>query len=120
MKGVKMTEAKAKTKADPVINWKSFQKNTLDMLPVKALKGRALWMGIFVYIYLGLGGGFITSCLFLNINPTLILSIIGAPIWIGLVFLTKKITDIVYEYTPEDTVIKSDDTNTNTKSNSKD
>lgn len=89
------------------------------MLPVKALKGRALWMGIFVYIYLGLGGGFITSCLFLNINPTLILSIIGAPIWIGLVFLTKKITDIVYEYTPEDTEIKSNDTNTNSKSNSK-
>ena len=45
-----MTEAKAKVKAEPVINWKSFQKNTLDMLPVKALKGRALWMGIFVYI----------------------------------------------------------------------
>ena len=114
-----MTEAKAKVKAEPVINWKSFQKNTLDMLPVKALKGRALWMGIFVYIYLGLGGGFITSCLFLNINPTLILSIIGAPIWIGLVFLTKKITDIVYEYTREDTEIKSNDTNTNSKSNSK-
>ena len=114
-----MTEAKAKVKAEPVINWKSFQKNTLDMLQVKALKGRALWMGIFVYIYLGLGGGFITSCLFLNINPTLILSIIGAPIWIGLVFLTKKITDIVYEYTPEDTEIKSNDTNTNSKSNSK-
>ena len=114
-----MTEAKAKVKAEPVINWKSFQKNTLDMLPVKALKGRALWMGIFVYIYLGLGGGFITSCLFLNINPTLILSIIGAPIWIGLVFLTKKITDIVYEYTPEDTEIKSNDTNTNSKYNSK-
>ena len=114
-----MTEAKAKVKAEPVINWKSFQKNTLDMLPVKALKGRALWMGIFVFIYLGLGGGFITSCLFLNINPTLILSIIGAPIWIGLVFLTKKITDIVYEYTPEDTEIKSNDTNTNSKSNSK-
>ena len=33
--------------------------------------------------------------------------------------LTKKITDIVYEYTPEDTEIKSNDTNTNSKSNSK-
>ena len=87
-----------KAKAEPVINWKTFQKNTLDFLPTKALKGRALWLGTFVYIYLGLGGGFITSCLFLNINPTLILSIIGAPIWIGLVFLSKKITDIVYEY----------------------
>ena len=93
-----MVESKTKNKADPVINWKNFQKNTLDMLPVKALKGRALWLGIFVYIYLGLGGGFITSCLFLNINPTLILSIIGAPIWIGLVFLSKKITDMVYEH----------------------
>ena len=30
-----MTEAKAKVKAEPVINWKSFQKNTLDLLPVK-------------------------------------------------------------------------------------
>ena len=56
-----MTEAKAKTKADPVINWKSFQKNTLDMLPVQALKGRALWIGIFVYIYL-------CSCTSIHLN----------------------------------------------------
>ena len=27
-----------KEKAEPVINWKTFQKNTLDFLPTKALK----------------------------------------------------------------------------------
>ena len=97
-----MSEAKVKAEQvihpERFINWKAFQKTMLDILPVNALKGKALWLGIFVYLYLGIGGGFITSCLFLNINPTLILSIIGAPIWIGLVFLAKKLTDIVYEY----------------------
>ena len=97
-----MSEAKVKAeqviRPERFINWKAFQKTMLDILPVNALKGKAMWLGIFVYLYLGIGGGFITSCLFLNINPTLILSIIGAPIWIGLVFLAKKLTDIVYEY----------------------
>ena len=32
--------------------------------------------------------------LFLGINPTLILSIVGAPVWVGIVFLSNRLTKI--------------------------
>jgi len=56
--------------------------------------GKAEYIGTFVLIYLGLGGGFIAFMLFLGINPTLILSIIGAPVWVGIVFLSNRLTKI--------------------------
>jgi hypothetical protein len=56
--------------------------------------GKAEYIGTFVLIYLGLGGGFIAFMLFLGINPTLILSIVGAPVWVGIVFLSNRLTKI--------------------------
>ncbi len=56
-------------------------------------KDRAEYIGTFILVYLGIGGGFIAFCLFLGINPTLVVSVIAAPIWIFLVFLTRRITN---------------------------
>lgn len=56
-------------------------------------KDRAEYIGTFILVYLGIGGGFLAFCLFLGINPTLIVSVIAAPIWIFLVFLTRRITN---------------------------
>ena len=54
----------------------------------------AEYIGTFFLIYCGLGGGFIGMCLFLGINPTLVVSVVAAPIWIGIVFLTNNLTKI--------------------------
>ena len=62
------------------------------------VKGRfrhhAEYIGTFVLIYLGLAGGFIAFTMFMGINPTLIVSVVAAPIWIGIVFLSNRITKI--------------------------
>lgn len=60
-------------------------------------KDRAEYIGTFILVYLGIGGGFIAFCLFLGINPTLVVSVIAAPIWIFLVFLTRRITNKMLE-----------------------
>ena len=43
---------------------------------------------------IGLGGGLIAFSLFFGINPTLVMSVVAAPIWVGLVFLCNRITKI--------------------------
>ena len=48
------------------------------------------YIGTFILVYLGIGGVFMAFCLFLGINPTLVVSVIAAPIWIFLVFLTEN------------------------------
>ena len=62
------------------------------------VKGRfryhAEYIGTFVLIYLGMAGGFIAFTMFMGINPTLIVSVVAAPIWIGIVFLSNRITKI--------------------------
>ena len=60
-------------------------------------KDRAEYIGTFILVYLGIGGGFLAFCLFLGINPTLVVSVIAAPIWIFLVFLTRRITNKMLE-----------------------
>ena len=60
-------------------------------------KDRAEYIGTFILVYLGIGGGFLAFCLFLGINPTLIVSVVAAPVWIFLVFLTRRITNKMLE-----------------------
>lgn len=60
-------------------------------------KDRAEYIGTFILVYLGIGGGFIAFCLFMGINPTLVVSVVSAPIWIFLVFLTRRITNKMLE-----------------------
>jgi|TARA_R100001510_G_C7627116_1_gene186770 hypothetical protein len=42
-------------------------------------------------IYMGLGGGVIAFAISMGINPTLTMSVISAPVWIFLVFLTNRV-----------------------------
>ena len=57
-------------------------------------KTRAEYIGTFVLFYIGLGGGLIAFSLFFGINPTLVMSVVAAPIWVGLVFFCNRITKI--------------------------
>jgi len=69
-------------------------RSILKHLVTGKFTGKAEYIGTFILIYLGLGGGFIAFALFIGINPTLIVSVVGAPIWIGIVFLTNRLTKI--------------------------
>ena len=72
---------------------------------------KANFIGTFIITYLSLGGGFIFMCLMLGINPTLVLSVIAAPIWIFIVYIANKITKIIVEHKDkeEDDVITEED-----------
>ena len=59
---------------------------------------KANFIGTFIITYLSLGGGFLFMCLMLGINPTLVMSVIAAPIWIFIVYITNKITKIIVEH----------------------
>jgi hypothetical protein len=76
----------------------SFLDKLLESILKYIVKGKfssnAEYIGTFILFYLGLGGGFIAFALFVGINPTLIVSVVGAPIWIGIVFLSNRITKI--------------------------
>lgn len=56
---------------------------------------KAEYIGTFVLIYLSLGGGFLFMCIVLGINPTLVMSVISAPIWIFIVYISNQITKMV-------------------------
>jgi hypothetical protein len=53
-------------------------------------------VGSFVLIYLMLGIVVIVSLLTIGLNPTLVISVVSAPIWIGIIFtaqaINKKVT----------------------------
>tara|TARA_R110000765_G_scaffold216071_1_gene320696 strand:- start:454 stop:747 length:294 start_codon:yes stop_codon:yes gene_type:complete len=53
------------------------------------------YIGTFVLVYLSMGGGFVFSMILLGINPTLVLSVIAAPIWIYIVFTSNRITKYI-------------------------
>tara|TARA_R110000744_G_scaffold128472_2_gene235564 strand:+ start:448 stop:753 length:306 start_codon:yes stop_codon:yes gene_type:complete len=67
---------------------------------VKAVTGlgfqdRAEYIGTFILVYLSTGGGFVFMCVLLGINPTLVLSVISAPIWIFIVYFSNKLTKVI-------------------------
>ena len=53
------------------------------------------YIGTFVLVYLSMGGGFVFSMILLGINPTLVLSVIAAPVWIYIVFTSNRITKFI-------------------------
>ena len=53
------------------------------------------YIGTFVLVYLSMGGGFVFAMILLGINPTLVLSVIAAPIWIYIVFTSNRITKFI-------------------------
>ena len=56
---------------------------------------RSEYIGTFVLIYLSLGGGLVMMWMILGLNPTLILSVIAAPIWIFIVWVSNNRTKAI-------------------------
>ena len=65
--------------------------NMIRAMVGSKFRDRAAYLGTWIMIYIGLGGGFITFAISMGINPTLTMSVVSAPIWIFLVFLTNRI-----------------------------
>lgn len=58
-------------------------------------QNNADYIGTFVLVYLSLGGGFVFMLVLLGINPSLVLSVIAAPIWIYIVFTANRVTKYI-------------------------
>ena len=56
---------------------------------------RSEYIGTFVLMYLSIGGGLVMMWIILGLNPTLILSIIAAPIWIFIVWVSNNLTKAI-------------------------
>ena len=57
------------------------------------LNRKASWIGWFVVVHL-IQSGLILFCMMaMGINPTLVVSVIAAPLWIAVAFSSKFITD---------------------------
>jgi hypothetical protein len=69
-----------------------------DMIPNIRFRERAEYIGTFVITYLSLGGGMVFMLLLIGVNPTLVLSVISAPLWIAIVFLSNKLTKIIVKF----------------------
>ena len=64
---------------------------------VLRLQSKAHWIGWFVTVYLIIACTILTLLVGVGINPTLIVSPIAAPLWIGVAFSSKYITDKIME-----------------------
>tara|TARA_R110002012_G_scaffold10968_1_gene49377 strand:- start:3190 stop:3396 length:207 start_codon:yes stop_codon:yes gene_type:complete len=49
-------------------------------------------IGTFMILLITLGLGFIVSLLLAGVNPTLVISIVSAPMWVGIIILCLKLT----------------------------
>ncbi len=58
---------------------------------------KARWLGWFVTVHLTLSLLTLFSLVFVGINPTLLVSVLGAPLWLGVAFSSKFITDKIME-----------------------
>ena len=59
----------------------------------KAYDDKAYSIGSFIIIYLIIGSMVVISLLTLGLNPTLVISVVSAPIWIGIIFLSQGINN---------------------------
>ena len=55
------------------------------------------WIGWFVTVHLTLSFTILLLMISMGINPTLLVSVIGAPLWIGVAFASKTLTDKIME-----------------------
>lgn len=53
-------------------------------------------IGTFVLVFIMIGAVVLGFALFNNINPTLVLSVIAAPLWIGIVFIAARIVRMIH------------------------
>ena len=53
------------------------------------------YIGTFILTYLGYGTLIILTLLFLGVNPTLVISVVSAPLWIIILYLSYKTTIVI-------------------------
>tara|TARA_R100000808_G_C2085485_1_gene107816 strand:- start:246 stop:467 length:222 start_codon:yes stop_codon:yes gene_type:complete len=61
------------------------------------LNRRASWIGWFVVVHLIQSSLILFLMMLMGINPTLVVSVIAAPLWIAVAFVSKFITDKIME-----------------------
>ena len=61
----------------------------------KTYDEKAYSIGSFIIIYLVLGIAVITALLTFGLNPTLVISVVSAPIWIAVIFLAQGLNNKV-------------------------
>lgn len=61
------------------------------------INDKTRWIGWFITVHLTISFTIILLMIAFSINPTLLVSVIGAPLWIGVSFLSKYITDKIME-----------------------
>ena len=61
------------------------------------ITSKTRWLGWFVSVHLLTTATILLMLIAMCINPTLLVSVIGAPLWIGVAFSSKYITDKIME-----------------------
>ena len=61
------------------------------------INDKTRWIGWFVTVHLCLSFTMLLMLVGIGINPTLLVSVLGAPLWIGVAFASKYITDKIME-----------------------
>ena len=59
----------------------------------QSINDKTRWIGWFVTVHMTLSFLILLMLIGVGINPTLLVSVIGAPLWIGVAFASKTITD---------------------------
>lgn len=64
---------------------------------INFLNKKVVWLGYFVFIHLMLSAMVLGMLIAIGINPTLLVSVLGAPLWIVVAFTSKNLTDKILE-----------------------
>ena len=64
---------------------------------LRFLNRKTSWIGWFVTVHLTLSFLVLSLLIGMGINPTLLVSVLGAPLWIGVAFASKYLTDKIME-----------------------
>jgi len=64
---------------------------------LRFLNNKTSWIGWFVTVHLTLSFLGLSLLIGMGINPTLLVSVLGAPLWIGVAFASKYLTDKIME-----------------------
>ena len=52
----------------------------------------AMWLGYFILIYVSIGLNIVFWLMFIGVNPTLVISVLSAPLWIIAILCARKLT----------------------------
>ncbi len=107
-----------------MVNWSKagehFQETIKNVTPNNWFSDTTKRIGTFILLFLSLSGGFTILLLSIGVNPTLVLSVLGAPIWILYVLLARKLTNMIMDNDKTIIVEHFTKPNVNTKEESSD